>query len=1118
MNEDNQTPKPGEETPNGTPGERLRRILAASEEPGVPISDSMPLPLTETPAENGEAGTGVPPFIPNSSGNPETPGVGNGEVLFRDTTQPIGVTADEAPTIPPEGEVPQQALPVAPPGVIDQAATQVTQAAYRAPELEGSRTTQPLTPQMANVPPVPAVPPVNAPLQDPAARQGGYAPVRKPPVKSSSPSRPAGRKKNRQGKATGKKFNWQSGLGCTLRIFIALAFVFVLAVLAVATYGVYKYFSIASTLPSVEDLKLRASQFETTRILDRNGNVLYEILDPNAGRRTYVTLDKISPELVAATIATEDKDFYSHPGFDPFAIARALWQNYTSGEVVSGASTITQQLTRMLLLSPEERFDPSYQRKAREIILAAEITRRYTKDEILELYLNEAYYSNMAYGIEAAAETYFHTTAGALTLEQAAFLAGLPQAPGVYDIISNRDITLRRNKEVLVLMFQLSEERNCIEVSNSDERVCVSAMEAAQASQYIEGYPFQIDLGSIRYPHWVMYVRSLLETQYDPQTIYRSGFTVYTTLDPAMQDEAQRMVSAQVETLAEQHVTNGALVAIQPATGEILAMVGSADFYNEAISGQVNMAVSPRQPGSSIKPITYTAAFEKGWTPATLIWDVPSDFPPSGDPADTRPPYQPVNYDNRFHGPVTVRSALANSFNVPAVKTLQFVGIYDDPNTSGEDGFIAIARRMGITTLTREDYGLSLTLGGGDVSLLELTGAYSVFANSGKLVAPVAITRIVDYQGNEIYAYSPPAGDQVIRGEHAYLIADILSDNEARAPMFGVNSALNLPFRVAAKTGTTNEFRDNWTLGFTPDLVVGVWVGNADYTPMVNTSGLTGAAPIWSQFMQYAVPTLTGGNPTWFTRPAGIMDRVICSVSGAEPSEWCPSQRSEIFASDQPPLPKEQDLWQQVRVDTWTDLRASSTCPEFTQDRFVINITDPFAIKWINETDQGRGWAEGMGFTLPIAFAPARECSESDPHVKVQFGGLNDGQVITSSTLDVYAAVSATGNFSRYHLEYGLGDSPVEWMTLASNLTAQFEQPERIYTWDLVNVPSGNVTLRIFVESTTGGHAEKRVHLILNAPTPTPTLTPTPTDTPTPTPTETVPATLEPSPTESPTP
>ncbi|MDD2695171.1 MAG: transglycosylase domain-containing protein, partial [Anaerolineales bacterium] len=461
-------------------------------------------------------------------------------------------------------------------------------------------------------------------------------------------------------------FDWQPAWGCLARSFVAALFTLVVLVLCGFSIVIFQYYNIARDLPNVEDLRTRASQFETTRILDRNGNVLYEILDPSAGRRTYVAIDKISPYLVAATLATEDKDFYSHPGFDVWAIFRAFYQNFQSGETVSGASTITQQLARNLLFTPEERSNRSYERKMREAILAAEITRRYTKDEILELYLNENYYGNLAYGVQAAAETYFRTTAEKLTLAQAAFLAGLPQAPSVYDVHTNRELTLDRQENVLVLMYRLSQEQGCIFVSNSPRRVCVDVVAATTAADEIRNYQFPSPDVPMNNPHWVNYIRTLLEQQYDPQTIYRSGFSVYTTLDPELQSFGEKTVSKRVAKLKDQHVTNGALVAIRPSTGEILAMVGSADFESVDISGQVNMAVSPRQPGSAFKPITYLAAFEKGWTPATLIWDVPTEFPPSGNPADTRPPYKPVNYDERFHGPVTVRTALANSYNVPA--------------------------------------------------------------------------------------------------------------------------------------------------------------------------------------------------------------------------------------------------------------------------------------------------------------------------------------------------------------------------------------------------------------------------------------------------------------------
>lgn len=894
-------------------------------------------------------------------------------------------------------------------------------------------------------------------------------------------------------------------LGCLLRVLIAIAFLFVVAGLCLGSLAVYEYYSIASSLPSVSDLQQRTSQFETTRILDRNGDLLYEIIDPNAGRRTYVPLDKMSPAIVAATIATEDKDFYSHPGYDIWAIIRAIWQNYTTGETVSGASTITQQLARNILLSPEERSRRTYLRKAREIILAAEITRRYTKDQILELYLNENYYGNLSYGVEAAAETYFHTTADKLTVAQAAFLAGLPQSPAVYDIYNNRDATLARDQQVLALMVQASYEQNCIKVSNSAEPVCVDPAAAATAAAEIRDYTFQPPDINIKYPHWVNYVRSQLEANYDAQTIYRSGFTIYTTLNPTLQDKAQQIVTNQVAALADNNAHDGALIAIKPSTGEILAMVGSADYYNAAISGQVNMAVSEtRQPGSSIKPINYVAAFEKGWTPATLIWDVPSEFPPSGDPNDTRPPYIPNNYDNKFHGPVTVRTALSNSFNVPAVKTLQFVGVY------GDHGMIAMAHRFGITSLNRDDYGLSLTLGGGDVSLLEMTGAFSVFANSGVKVPPVSILKIVDYQGNVVYEYKPPQGEQIISPQHSYLITSILSDTAARAWMFGTNSILNLSFPAAAKTGTSNDFRDNWTLGYTPDLVTGVWVGNADYTPMVHTSGVTGAAPIWAQFMEYAVPYLTGGNPTPFKRPDGIVEKVICASSGTEPSKWCEGgQRTEIFAADQPPLPASQDLRRQIQLDTWTGLQASDACNEFTDKQIVINVDDPWARKWF-DTKDGKNWLRDNGFPVPPVYAPNRECKQDDPHPTLELS-VHDGDVISQNTLLIKGTADATGGFKSWRLEFGVGKDPSNWTTLA-----QGDQPVKndyFFNWDLSNLSNQTYTLHLYVNGK-NGYAERFVHFSLAIPTPIP-----PTDTPVPSPTPTATPTLVPNtPTNTPTP
>lgn len=1033
---------------------------------------------------------------------PETPKEGDTAPL-RITSQPAppdpfgGSGAKDAPqrggeaaktTRPAAGAVPRRPPPGGMPNPVsekDESATHVSPAAYRPP---GS----PQGHALVRRPPLQQPPP--HPPQN-------YAPVRRPPLhKPPAPPRVTIRPRRR---------DWSRGLGCLWRTLFIGFFGIALTALCVLSLMFYQYYRIAATLPDIEDLRDRASKFETTRILDRNGALLYEILDPSAGRRTYVPLAKISPYLVAATIATEDKGFYSHPGFDAFAIGRAFFQNFQGGEIVSGASTITQQLARNLLFTPEERSEQSYQRKLREAILAAEITRRYTKDEILELYLNEIYFGNLAYGVEAASETYFGATADKLDLAQSSFLAGLPQAPAVYDVYTNPEATFSRQKDVLALMYEASQEQGCIYVSNAPQRVCIDPVSVAQAARQMQDYKFNSPDVQMRYPHWVNYIRSQLEDMYDPQTIYRAGFNVYTTLDPELQDLAQATLSEQVGGLRAQNVKSGALVAIQPGTGQILAMVGSADFYNEAISGQVNMAVSPRQPGSSIKPLTYLAAFEKGWTPATLIWDVPSEFPPSGIEGDPSPPYTPVNYDGAFHGPVTVRTALANSYNVPAVKTLQFVGVYNNPATPREDGLVPMARRLGISTLTRPDYGLSLTLGGGEVTLLELSGAYSVVANRGVRLPLVAITRITDFEGKLMFEQRSEPGEQVIRAEHAYLITSILSDNRARTPAFGPNSVLNLPFPAAVKTGTTNDFRDNWTIGFTPDLVVGVWVGNPDYTPMVNTTGLSGAAPIWSAVMQSAIQKLTGGAPAPFTPPVGIVEQVICEISGTLPSQWCPQQRSELFALDQPPLPADQDLWQKVTLDTWTGLRASPACSEFVRDRLVLNVTDQFARRWIRREPAGQAWAARIGFDPPVTFAPTRECKADDPRPALDFAYPRDNNVIRESPLDVYIVANAPQGFEYWELSYGVGENPVEWNALAQ-ARSPLDQPELVYKWDLVDFPEQMVTLRLYMKGPDNAFAERKIRLFLQPPTPTPP--PTPTDTPIPTSTPEPTATLTPPP------
>ena len=869
------------------------------------------------------------------------------------------------------------------------------------------------------------------------------------------------------------------------KAFITASVAFV--VLFFTTFGasLIAYANIALSLPAPDELGDRSADFVSTKIYDREGGLLYELFDPQWGRRTKVPLNRISPYLIQATIATEDRHFYQHPGFDPLGIARAIWYAINEREIVSGASTITQQVARNVLLSPVERSQRTLSRKVREAILAAEITRRYPKDTILEIYVNDIFYGNLAYGIEAAAETYFDKSADQLSLAEAALLAGLPQAPALYDPYVNPDAAKARQAVVLDLVVEAG-------------YITPAQAEAAKA-EVLKYVPQRFP---IRAPHFVMYVRQVLEEKYGVDALYKGGLRVYTTLDPRLQAIAERVAKEHVQTLADKHVTNAALVALQPDTGEVLAMLGSVDFFDEEIDGQVNVALRLRQPGSSIKPVTYVAAFEKGWTPATLIWDVPTEFPDGANP-----PYKPTNYDDKFHGPVLVRTALGSSYNVPAVKALQFVGLPD---------MLAMAHRLGITSLNRPDYGLSLTLGGGDVTLLEMVGAYAVFANGGVRVPPVAIARVEDSEGRIIAETSLPKlggieggqGEQVISPQHAYLITDILADNQARTPAFGPDSVLKLSRPAAVKTGTTDDWRDAWTIGYTPSppsvppiggieggVVCGVWVGNSDNSAMDRVAGASGAGPLWHNFMEEA---LAGTPPRDFARPSGIVTAEICTVSGSKPSEVCPTRGTEIFVAGTEPNDPGQDFHQLVKICTVTGQRATEFCPPDVVAEKYFEVY-PAEYSW---------WAEERGIEQP----PAGSCPLHSGPTEVVIFQPAEGQVV-EGIVPVMGRVRMP-DFDHYEVQYGVGPDPIGWGWVSGPHFAPVEAGI-LTEWD-TQTENGLRTLRVVAFDHHGNTAEGRVHVIVDNPTPTPTLTPTVTPTPTETPTPTI--TPTPTPTETPTP
>jgi len=831
---------------------------------------------------------------------------------------------------------------------------------------------------------------------------------------------------------------------------------------------VYAYFAL--TLPPPEALTAR-TVFMSTKIYDRHGKLLYEVFDPNAGRRTIVPIQEIPDHLIYATIATEDKTFYGNPGFDPLAIIRAVWLNLSEGEIVSGGSTITQQLVKNIFLSPEKTFT----RKIQEAVLAQEITRRYTKDDILEIYLNELYYGNMAYGIEAAAETYFGKSAQELTSAEASLLAGLPQSPSIYDPYTNLEAAKARQKTVLGLMVK-------------EGYITRSQADAAWAEE-LHFAPLRIDM---RAPHFVVYVRKLLEDKYGTEMLYRGGLRVHTTLDLEMQAMAQEVAREHVATLAGRHVTNSALVAMTPQTGEILVMMGSIDFWDEEIDGQVNVALALRQPGSSIKPVNYVAAFEKGWTAATLIMDVRTEFP-----SWQGPPYVPRNYDGQEHGPVLVRQALGCSYNVPAVKTLQVVGV---------PTMMEMAQKLGISTFTDpERYGLSLTLGGGEIMLLEHTGAYAVFANGGLRVPPVAILRIEDSQGRVIEEYQPPPGEQVISPQHAYLITHILSDNEARTPAFGPNSPLRLSRPAAAKTGTTSDWRDSWTMGYTPSLVVGVWVGNSDNTPMDHVPGSVGAGHIWHNFMERV---LADTPPNDFPIPSGLVTAEICARSGMLPTELCPETRTEIFVDGTAPTEPD-NIYQEIGVCTLSGQRATEFCPPESVEERVFEVYP----------EEYREWTERAGIPQP----PAEECQLHTYPARVELIYPSLGQEV-EGRVDIWGSADIA-DFSHFVVEYGVGPAPIGWGVVSE---ARYEPVHDgiLARWRTQRLDDGLYSLRVVVFDHQGHGVEARVQVVVNnapaIPTfaPLPTRTPIPTATPTsiPKPTSTAWPTDTPTPTSTPRP
>lgn len=644
----------------------------------------------------------------------------------------------------------------------------------------------------------------------------------------------------------------------------------------------------AQSIPPVSRFHIHYA-FQDARIYASDGTLLYDaanlnnerggtrVVEPlqarhDTGNACRLGINRIPVLLQNATIGTEDATFYSNPGFDPLSIVRAAYQNLAYGHIISGASTITQQVVRATVLNDKQ----TLQRKATEVALAYEITHKYSKRKILWYYLNMVPYGNLAYGAQAAARTYFGINVCRLDLAQAALLAGLPRAPSMYDPVQHRAMALTRLKEVLRLM-------RIHGYLHSKAQIQAALREAGR-------WTFVPPQSVMRYPQFVRYVLNQIKTIPHVASRMYKGIDVYTTLDPRLQDLAQQNVTSQINGLVAQHVTDGAAVSLDLRPGHygwIRAMVGSAHYSGQA--GEINMAVSPRQPGSSMKPFNYIWAFTHGDVgPGTSVIDAPIALPDPGDTAD-QGWYTPTNYDHLFHGQVTVREALANSLNIPAVKVEYYV---TQPHNVAQT-----AATFGMHSLYKDNPGLdcsvcyALTLGGlsQGTRLLEETAAYGVFATGGRTVPPLAIWKVIKRSSHRvIYCSSDcprgvpaqaPGPVQVVDAGHAYEMTDVLSDNNARCTVqvceFGLNSPLLLDHPAAAKTGTTNSFTDNWTVGYTPQIVTGVWVGNADRSPMQNVIGITGAGPIWHNVMEGAFHILNIPSVP-FPVPADVGSSTTC--------------------------------------------------------------------------------------------------------------------------------------------------------------------------------------------------------------------------------------------------
>jgi membrane peptidoglycan carboxypeptidase len=889
-------------------------------------------------------------------------------------------------------------------------------------------------------------------------------------------------------------------LGTIIRLGL-IAVALVLLAIAVGLGLVLKNYSdiAAQYQPQIAALANYKPQFQTVRVLDFKGSPIAELNSQQGGARTTISLDKISPFMIHAVVSSENERFFEDPGWDWISIGRAFVQNLGSGSVESGASTITQQIARQLILQ-DSSVTP--QRKLQEIVIAAEIAKQYPKSEILRIYLNEIYFGNQSYGVEAASQFYFKHSAENLNLPESAMLVAIIPSPSNYNPVRQGDEpkqTADKRREdtfkQMELVIKRMQEVGCLTFSTGAQPFCITpdvVKQAAIQTGQLKAQAFDPRQVTFKYPHFVQLIQAQVERAFGPGEMYRRGFVIQTTLDPRIQDVADAALKAQIKGMINTGINAGAAMVTDPRSGAVRAMVGSPNFNDDANKGQINYALSFQQPGSSIKPVLYSAALEgvdsngdgvvdKYLTPASILWDVQTTFP------GTNPPYTPTNFDGQFRGPVAVRYALQNSYNIPAVKTMQFIGT---------EKFRDVATRMGLTFLDNAVFGLPTALGATEVRLYDMMGAFGTLANGGLRTPLYTIETIKDASGADVALPARTPAQQVLQPQIAFLMNNILSDDSARGNAFGINGPLTiqgLPTSgyIAAKTGTTNGARSLWTVGYSTNATVGVWLGASDNARpvFVQGGGYQNVAPMWNQIMVATLRTMPAPQP--FPNPGGVVQAQICADTGTQPTENCTSLRTELFVQNQLPPPADQAFVQKVDIDTWTGLRANNFCPDNKITGSFVRIDDPSAVQWLN-SPAGSAIATRLGLTATsLQNVPGASCDTNTDVPIARIISPSEGQTV-SGVVQVTGAASAR-TFNRYQLEIA-PPSSANTFQIVSGPTTTPQTSGSLGQWNTAGLPNGTYKLRLAMVATNGGYLYRTVTVNINnviPPTAPPVIIPT---------------------------